>query len=95
MQDRAGGMSTFSVTFTSGFEGDIAAGVNIMPSPGSPVQLTLTGRGIDRHIQMIDSLLSPDTYRNPGSKAPTMPVPISNSRRVSAVGDRDRARGHG
>ncbi|HUJ60497.1 MAG TPA: choice-of-anchor D domain-containing protein [Kofleriaceae bacterium] len=48
---------------------------------GGPSSLTVTieGRGIDRHIQVAPAPMFPDTYRNPGDKAPTLPVMISNT----------------
>ncbi len=72
--------AAFSVTFTPGTEGDISAGVTITPANSSPVQVTLTGRGIDRHIQLNETMIQfPDTFRNPGDKAAVMPVTIKNS----------------
>jgi hypothetical protein len=72
------GTSMFSVTFSPNLEGDISAGVTIVPMGSSNVQVTLTGRGIDRHIQMIDALQFPDTFRNPGDTATVMPIAVKN-----------------
>jgi hypothetical protein len=72
--------STFSVTFTPGLEGDVTAGVTIIPAASTPVQVTLTGRGIDRHIQLAETMIqAADTFRNPGDKATVIPVSIRNS----------------
>jgi hypothetical protein len=73
------GTSTFTVAFTPGGEGDISAGVNIVPTPGSPVQLTLVGRGIDRHIEMVDTVQFPDTYSNPGTRVSKEVIKVHNS----------------
>src|SRR5690606_6407231 len=37
-----------------------------------------TGRGIDRHIELVESVQFPDTFRNPGEMATIMPVTIKN-----------------
>jgi hypothetical protein len=75
----AAGTATFTVTFTPGGEGDISAGVNIVPTPGSPVQLTLVGRGIDRHIEMAQLTQFPDTYSNPGTRLSKETIKIKNT----------------
>lgn len=41
--------------------------------------ITLRGRGIDRHIQLAAAPTFPETFRNPGSKAPEMPVVVRNT----------------
>jgi hypothetical protein len=73
------GASTFTVTFTPGIEGDVSAGVTIIAANTSPVQVTLTGRGINRHIALdTTSVQFPDTFRNPGDMATIMPITIKN-----------------
>lgn len=74
-----GGTAMFSVTFTPGTEGDISAGLTVTPAIGVPVQVSLTGRGIDRHIELVDFLQAPDTFRNPGDMAALVPVTIKNA----------------
>jgi hypothetical protein len=72
--------STFNVTFTPGAEGDNTAGVTIVPAGSTPVQVTLSGRGIDRHIQLTDTMFQfPETFRNPGDNASVMPITLRNS----------------
>ncbi|HEY5952691.1 MAG TPA: choice-of-anchor D domain-containing protein [Kofleriaceae bacterium] len=67
-----------NVTFTALFEGDINAGLTLT-SPATPnPQLVLTGRGIDRHISLIDAVQFPDTFRNPGDAATIMPITVKN-----------------
>jgi len=73
-----GGMETVVVTFTPGTEADIVAGLDVV-SPATPFpQLTLAGRGIDRHIAVAPAIAFPDTFRNPGDQATVMPVTVKN-----------------
>jgi hypothetical protein len=72
------GMSSFSVVFKPTGEGDISAGVTIVVAGSSNVQVTLVGRGIDNHIQMIDAAQFPDTFRHPGEMATVMPIAVKN-----------------
>ncbi len=48
---------------------------------GGPTSQTITmrGRGIDRHISLAAPPTFPETFRNPGSKAPQMPVTVNNT----------------
>lgn len=71
--------ATFSVTFTPGLEGDVSAGLTVTPAAGVPIQVSLTGRGIDRHIELKDFLQAQDTFRNPGDKATMLPITIKNA----------------
>ncbi|HEX5060063.1 MAG TPA: choice-of-anchor D domain-containing protein, partial [Kofleriaceae bacterium] len=74
----AGGTQTVNVVFTAIGEGDINAGLTIT-SPSTPnPSLVLTGRGIDRHADVIQSLQFPDTFRNPGDMATVLPIPVKN-----------------
>ncbi len=41
--------------------------------------ITIRGRGTDRHIALDASPAFPDTFRNPGSMAPVMPVTVRNT----------------
>lgn len=50
----------------------------VLGGPTSQV-ITLRGRGIDRHIQLAAAPTFPETFRNPGSKAPEMPVVVKNT----------------
>ena len=72
------GTSTVTVTVKPGFEGDVSAGLTLVSTATPSPQLTLSARGIDRHIQLADMLQFPDTFRNPGDMATIMPVTIKN-----------------
>lgn len=69
---------TINVTFTPGDEGDSAANLRLVASLGASPQIALTGRGIDRHIQLVESVQFPDTFRNPGEMASVLPVTVKN-----------------
>jgi hypothetical protein len=73
-----GGTITVNVAVTPGVEGDVSAGLTLVSTATPNPQLTLAGRGIDRHIQLTDFLQFPDTFRNPGDMATMMPVTIKN-----------------
>jgi outer membrane protein OmpA-like peptidoglycan-associated protein len=47
---------------------------------GAPAleMLTIQGRGITRHIAIPSAPVFPDTFRNPGDKAPVVPVTVQN-----------------
>ncbi len=67
-----------TVQFTPDAEGTVGASFQL--SGGGPtVGFSVTGRGIDRHINLPDTIQVGDTFRNPGSKATRTPVPIVNS----------------
>jgi len=73
-----GGTQTVNVIFTAIAEGDINAGLTVT-SPATPnPSLVLTGRGIDRRADVIQSLQFPDTFRNPGDAATVLPIPVKN-----------------
>jgi MYXO-CTERM domain-containing protein len=72
------GTVTATIEFSPRAEGDLAANLDIV-SPGGNRSVTLLGRGIDRHIRIAESLQFPDTYRNPGSMAPQIPVIVENT----------------
>ena len=72
------GTVTIDVTFTPTGEGDISAGLSLVASAGASPQIALTGRGIDRHIQLAEAVQFPDTFRNPGDAATVMPVTVKN-----------------
>ena len=50
----------------------------VLGGPASQM-ITLRGRGIDRHISLAAPPVFPETFRNPGSKAPEMPVTVTNT----------------
>lgn len=70
--------ATINITVTPQQEGDISAGLELVSNATPSPTLTLTARGIDRHIQVIESLQFPDTFRNPGDMATVMPVTVQN-----------------
>jgi outer membrane protein OmpA-like peptidoglycan-associated protein len=41
--------------------------------------IAVSGTGLDRHISVPTDLTFPDTFRNPGDQAPTMPVTVMNT----------------
>ena len=69
---------TFSVTFHPTLENAYSQGLALRLGAGAPVSLTLAGRGIDKHIQTVDSVLAADTYKNPMDKATIVAVPVMN-----------------
>lgn len=73
-----GGSATINITVTPSAEGDVSAGLELVSNATPNPTLTLTGRGIDRHIQVADSVQFPDTFRNPGDMATMMPVTVQN-----------------
>jgi hypothetical protein len=72
-----GESETVTVTFTPATEASATASLGF-PITASTVTVPLTGRGIDRHVQVIPPSF-PDTYRNPGNMAPVRPVTIMNT----------------
>ena len=88
-----GGMFSVTVTYAPTFEraanqpemgtitwpiaGVCGAGATCMGP--STATVTIQGRGIDRHIMAGPAPTFPDTFRNPGDKAPVLPVTISNT----------------
>lgn len=72
------GSATINITVTPSFEGDVSAGLTLVSNATPNPQLTLAGRGIDRHIELVESVQFPDTFRNPGDMATIMPVTIKN-----------------
>jgi hypothetical protein len=72
------GTAMVAVTVTPGFEGDVTAGLSLVSTATPFPQLTLSARGIDRHIDLIEAMQFPDTFRNPGDMATVMPVTIKN-----------------
>lgn len=72
------GTVTINVTFTPSDEGDSAANLRLVASVGASPQIALTGRGIDRHIELVGSVQFPDTFRNPGEMATVLPVTVKN-----------------
>ncbi|MGE0549379.1 MAG: choice-of-anchor D domain-containing protein [Kofleriaceae bacterium] len=93
----SGGMVTIPVTYTptmeraAGQEEQIILSHNIAGILGGPAMqmITISGRGIDRHIALGPTPVFPDTFRNPGDAAPMRPVMITNTGeatlRISAV----------
>ncbi len=73
----AGATLPFTITFTPSVEGDVSAGLDIVASGTFP-QMTLAGRGIDRHISMENQVTFPTTFRNPGDMAAVVPVAVNN-----------------
>ncbi|MDB4955718.1 MAG: putative internalin [Myxococcales bacterium] len=72
-----GGSVAFDVTFVPTAEGDISAGLDLA-STGAFPQLTLAGRGIDRHIMTPAAVMFADTFRNPGDLATVASVTVNN-----------------
>jgi MYXO-CTERM domain-containing protein len=72
------GSLTIQVTFTPGTEAQLSAGLSIF-NTGALTQLSLGGKGIDRHISVEPSMSFPDTFRNPGDKATVLPVTVTNT----------------
>ena len=76
------GQVTVDITYTPTVEsaGDYAVLVLETDSPQAPiVEVTLSGRGLDRHIAVSDAdLVFPDTYRNPIAPA-TLPLEVINT----------------
>jgi len=50
----------------------------VFGTPGSAT-VTVSGYGVDRHIALAPAPMFPDTFKNPGTKAPVMPVTITNN----------------
>jgi hypothetical protein len=72
------GTAQVTVAVTPGYEGDVTAGLSLVSTSTPFPQLTLSGRGIDRHIDLTESVQFPDTFRNPGDMATILPVTIKN-----------------
>lgn len=70
-------MLDVSVTFTPTIEGDVPAGLDIVTTGTFP-QVSLVGRGIDRHISVAATVDFPDTFKNPGDAATLVPIAIKN-----------------
>ena len=68
----------FDVTFQPSAEADIVAGLDLVSTVLPYPQLSLSGRGIDRHIMTPLSVMFADTFRNPGTRATVMPVTVQN-----------------
>ncbi len=66
-----------TVTFTPTVEGDVPAGLDIVTTGTFP-QVSLVGRGIDRHISVDAMVDFPDTFKNPGDAATVVPVTVKN-----------------
>jgi outer membrane protein OmpA-like peptidoglycan-associated protein len=81
------GTYTFDVTYTPTVEKPMNqpdTGTVTIPLQGvfgSPASITIqvSGYGVDRHIALAPAPQFPDTYKNPGTKAPTLPVTITNN----------------
>lgn len=74
-----GGSIDLNVQFKSRIEGTVTAGYTIT-SGGPSLGFTLTGRGVDRHLELTETMYSvADTFRNPGSKATITDVPLRNA----------------
>ncbi len=50
----------------------------VLNGPSSQM-ITIRGRGTDRHISLDAAPAFPDTFRNPGTMAPVMPVTVRNT----------------
>ncbi len=74
---QAGNTVQVTATFTPDAEGSVSAGYGIGGSGG--LNFILTGKGIDRHIAVPDTIQVADTFRNPGDKATVAPVTVTNS----------------
>lgn len=81
------GTYTFDVTYTPTVEkpaNQPDTGTVTIPLQGvfgSPSSITIqvSGYGVDRHIALAPAPVFPDTYKNPGTKAPTLPVKVTNN----------------
>jgi len=69
---------TVQVTFRPTAEAPYAAGLVLNRGTGN-ASLSLAGRGIDKHIQVTDAVIAPDTFRCPGDKATLVPITITNT----------------
>lgn len=68
-----------SAQFSPNAEQTITAGFSIA-SGGPSLGFTLTGRGVDRHLELTETMYTvADTFRNPGSKATITNVPLRNA----------------
>ena len=68
-----------TVTFTPGMEQDIVAGLDLVSTALPFPQLSLAGRGVDRHIAVAPEVLFADTFRFPGTRATIAAVPVMNT----------------
>ncbi|MBA3458741.1 MAG: choice-of-anchor D domain-containing protein [Deltaproteobacteria bacterium] len=68
-----------TVNFTPGMEDDIVAGLDLVSTALPFPQLSLAGRGIDRHIAVAPEVMFADTFRNPGNRATIAAVPVRNT----------------
>jgi outer membrane protein OmpA-like peptidoglycan-associated protein len=83
----AQGTYTFDVTYTPTIEKPMnqpdtaTVTIPLQGVYGSPSSITIqvAGYGVDRHIALAPAPKFPDTYKNPGTKAPTLPVTITNN----------------
>jgi outer membrane protein OmpA-like peptidoglycan-associated protein len=83
----SGSAFTFSVTYTPTVvmpPNNYDTGTVTIPLQGlvngpSSVQITLRGRGTTRKMVVGPAPTFPDTFRNPGDKAPVMPVHVQNA----------------
>jgi MYXO-CTERM domain-containing protein len=69
------------LTFTPMAEGQVSASftVAVQGQAGAPLTgFTLSGKGIDNHIIIPESVQFEDTFRNPGDKATVAPITIQN-----------------
>jgi outer membrane protein OmpA-like peptidoglycan-associated protein len=83
----ANGTYSFDVTYTPTVERDPTqpetATVTLpltgaIGTPGSST-ISISGYGVDRHIALTNVPVFPDTFKNPGDKAPVLPVSIKNN----------------
>jgi MYXO-CTERM domain-containing protein len=69
------------MTFTPTTEGDVFTNLDINLNGGTKngPSVSLVGRGIDKHLDILTDLEFTDTFRNPGDKAPEQTIPITNT----------------
>ena len=73
---------TVTVTYDPTAEEDDTASLVIPILGSSAATIALSGRGIDRHITVAEPVFPP-AYRNPGERAPVVPVTITNTGEAS------------
>jgi MYXO-CTERM domain-containing protein len=76
----ADGATMIDLTFTPTAEGDLFTNLDINLNGGNQngPSVSLVGRGIDKHLDILTDIEFTDTFRNPGDKAPLQIVPIKN-----------------
>jgi MYXO-CTERM domain-containing protein len=76
----ADGTAMIDLTFTPTAEGDLFTNLDINLNGGNQngPSVSLVGRGIDKHLDVLTDIEFTDTFRNPGDKAPVQIIPVKN-----------------